>query len=351
MAYSGTGTKLDPYVVDNMTDFITCVNLASDIFVKLAADLDFTSQGQITINEKVVIDGDGHKFSNIFIADYNHQFTCSGRFVAFKNLSIDILYVNKASYRSWGNETPVFCTLSAGNSGIILDNCDIKVRSYLATPTSDNTVIYGYMFAIAAIIKCNIIMDNYYITPRGNVNCIGASNLYTNRWSEYNLEDYGYIEDSIIKITLYDPNGWSKASAFSESNNTDCWGIIDCNGRISNSGLFLRHKIDFSMHTKTKIAFVRSAKVLNSYFVYENLGNLSLTPVIYGCYFMSYAFYDKTKAPNIIFDNCTYIYSSNQVKGLTTEQCKDRVTFEGDYTVDPPIEPIIPFRLKQSVEP
>ena len=96
MAYTGSGTQADPWVVDNLYDLITCYNAVppadNKVYINLDADIDcndYPEYRSITgdqqcwfkVNregEYVYVDMQGHEFTNIFIFDASHY---SGYFI------------------------------------------------------------------------------------------------------------------------------------------------------------------------------------------------------------------------------------------------------------------------------
>lgn len=53
MAYTGSGTSSDPYVVSTFADLLTCIDIANS-YVKIAADLDAAAEGYEYINGFVI---------------------------------------------------------------------------------------------------------------------------------------------------------------------------------------------------------------------------------------------------------------------------------------------------------
>lgn len=353
MAYTGTGTEADPYLVDNITDFCTCVNISTGAFVKLTADIDctnapITGTGEIIILGDVTIDGDGHSLNNLTkivtnidrnggysifnIPNNNYQDSVA----IFKNININILYV----FNNYADQNSHVYLFRAGyyRNNASFDNCDIKIKMYLSNlqPSSSyfstlSDIFFDTNNTKAILRNCNFLMDIYLITASNLINSIVAGNFY----------------DSIIKINIYDPMGWGKKLTGIFTKETGQYGYsgaID-GSTIDNCGVFITYNADIDMVTDNEyISIIARSTIVNSYFIYENVGNVSITPFIYSTYFLTYAFYDITKAPNLIKNRCTYHFDSSQFMGLTTNQCKTRSTFEGPTAV-------LPFKLKQSVEP
>lgn len=341
MAYTGTGTEADPYLVDNITDLVTCMGIGG--FIKLTADIDGTdsptTNGNPIYINSFTLDGDGHSLNNFALikktnARYLVFFSGTGKTITMKNLTFDISLIwNYKSSES--NNGIIFANT---NTGINYINCDIRYKAYLSEKASLESE-YGYSCSGTlmtgpydnSFTNCNVICDIYLITATNNLSgIINNSNFY----------------DSIIKINIYDPMGWGKAAKypiFNANIGNNSAALPACT--IDNCGVFVTYNAGIDMVSDRKYIYITTGcTVVNSYFVYENTGVVSLTPVINNTYFLTYAFYDMTKAPDLARNLCTYHFNSSQFMGLTTDQCKSRSTFEGPTAV-------LPFKLKQSVEP
>ena len=335
--------------VSNITEFLAACADTSCTKIELTADIDFTTISSYPINigsSCTEIDGGGHSFNNIACINANgifkHLQTSMIQFI-YKNLNFNMMYVFNTSSNS--NSAFSVDNFSYGNSSASFLNCDIKFKVYLANKTPVNgssyyNVFYG--FKIYEMISCNISYDIYLITASNNLQCLFTADT----------SNHGYgLKDSILKINIYDPMGWGRkvSTVFGGSS---MGGIFGSFVSINNCGIFVNYKSDVDMikdDTK-KILRIGSQQssyynsyTSNSYFIYENTGNVKLTPTFYNLYFLTYSFYDKDKA-TWNFDSCSYHLGQSQVMGLTTTQCKSRSTFEGPTA-------ILPFKLKQDVEP
>lgn len=335
--------------VSTIGDFITACT-QNDTIVKVMADLDFTGKSAISCGSNVIIDGDGHNFNNIALVNtclFTHN---NSSILWVKNANINLSFIDT----NHNTNSNVFFKhsntsgLNRNNCGY--ENCNIKAKIYLAnfnrneSRNSSSTYVIFPTCIGGGIKKCNFVIDMYYISAHDFVNIIHGSGG----------SGYSTMEDSIIKITLYDPNGWAEAGRSAGSWNyyygnflnvesTDgAVYLITTFAKLSNCGLFLRYKGDININNKVCVCFLGAiSSVINSYFVYENTGNISIKPAIYYITFSTYAFYDKTKCDQWYKSSITYHYSSSQFMGLTTAQCKDRSTFEGPTA-------ILPFKLKQT---
>ena len=342
MAYTGTGTEADPYLVDNITDLITCMGIGG--FIKLTADIDGTNSpttngNSISVNS-FTLDGDGHSLNNFAWIKTNNArtfcfFTSSYKTITMKNLTFNISLI--WNYKSTESNNHI---VFANGTYVNYINCDIKYKAYLSEKASLES---EYRYSCSGTLmtgsydnsftNCNVICDVYLITATNSLSSIiYGSNFY----------------DSIIKINIYDPMGWGKAAKYPIFNvglGNNSGALSNCT--IDNCGVFVTYNADVDMVSDRKYIYITGGgmcTVVNSYFVYENTGVVSLTPVINYTYFLTYAFYDITKAPDLARSLCTYHFDSSQFMGLTTDQCKSRSTFEGPTAV-------LPFKLKQSVEP
>lgn len=360
MAYSGTGTEADPYVVDNLADFKTCINNGSGKFVKLAADIDFgtsSSNVKIPLAANTTIDGDGHKLKNMgYVATSSSSgpFFNGGSNCMFKNIELEMLFIES------GTNSYSFNVFFYNNAfdyyKISFYNCNIKARIYLCN-TTNNSHSYGDTRTFInsnSIEKCNITIDIYYIMAHSDIKILDGDNQNT-----------ANLKDSVIKINMYDPNGWATNIGFGSygasysGNFGENYDSSDTSKQqdayqytprfllykfnVSNCAIFFNFKADINMNNKYFCACISYCNFTNSYFVFENSGNASVRPLLSASYFVTYAFYDNEKA-NWKFYNLTYHYGSSQLKGLTTAQCTSRSTFEGP-------DAIFPFKLKQQVEP
>lgn len=367
MAYSGTGVELDPYVVDNITDFMTCINAQANVYVKLAADIDCTGKQSIPCKQYFHLDGDGYALRNIAIIDDNSLFAVASgaeyqNCAYIENLTVDMMYISITnSSRQRPTSHSIFTSISnnpqstySNRTFTQFKNCNINAKIYLSNPGTTN---YRYNFIPSfGIYNCNIVVDVYYIMAHEYIVVIFAPQAGS---STYNKDG---IKDSIVKITLYDPNGWALANTdpynnnpyfnFIASNSTTSNGVaLIQDESLNNSGIIVKLKEDINISQKDRLPIYGCTgsssyyPVNNSYFVFENIGNVkTIKPVIRYCYFATYAFYDNELADNWTFYSLSYHYGSAQFAGLTTAQCKDRSTFEGPTA-------ILPFKLKQDYEP
>lgn len=332
--------------VSNITEFLAACADTSCTKIVLTADIDFTTVSSYPINigsSCTEIDGGEHSFNNIACINvHGAESACifkwkttATRTPTFKNIKFNMMYV----FNTLANQNSQFRISegSVGNSSINYINCDIKFKAYLA---NKNPLVNNYPFRFYRVmpvynaIECNIIFDIYLITASNVVDSVLCSDSF---W-----HDKGF-KDSIIKINIYDPLGWGRAASVP---------VLIYGTTLNNCGVFVTYTSDVDMVKQDDRKYVivgnylyqgYNMNISNSYFVYEDKGNVKLKPKISMSYFLTYSFYDKDKA-TWVFENCNYHLSSSQVMGLTTAQCKSRSTFEGPTA-------ILPFKLKQDVEP
>ncbi len=336
--------------VSNITEFLAACADASCTKIELTADIDFTTVSSYPINiaSCTEIDGGGYSFNNIACINamsiFNYQQINMIQPI-YKNLNFNMMYIFNTSVNNTNFRDFYVDKFAYGNSSASFLNCDIKFKVYLANKRAVTDYNYPLIFngfKIYEMISCNISYDIYLITASNDLAC-----LFT---SDPGYHGYG-LKDSILKINIYDPMGWGRSIARVFYSDTLA-GLFGSNVSINNCGVFVNYKSDIDMvkedNRKTfRIGSAQSSYsnvyTSNSYFIYENTGNVKLTPTFYGLYFLTYSFYDKDKATWSFFD-CTYHLGTSQVMGLTTAQCKDRSTFEGPTA-------IFPFKLKQDTEP
>lgn len=198
MAYTGTGTEQDPYLVDTLTDLVALATSTS-IYIKIIADIDasqedtykepvtssFDFRGQIYADEmkkisNVVVENQNmistssySTVENIFFENWIHRKTSSSptiyaQYPTFKNCCFSIEMVDDV----FGS-----CLLgknsSYGSNGSFL-NCAFYVKftsGAVGTATSDN------LFKYVNINKCTFMFENL---KRSNLSLAGAETKITN---------------------------------------------------------------------------------------------------------------------------------------------------------------------------
>lgn len=103
MAYSGSGTQADPYIVDNWADFVTVLNLRYDIYIKWA---DKENEAEKTISS-VTIDS---------------SITWKAKYVDFNQWTFNYIRVNV----NFTGQTSIF---SIGPTNVQIRNWHVKVWS------------------------------------------------------------------------------------------------------------------------------------------------------------------------------------------------------------------------------
>lgn len=370
MAYTGSGTSADPFLVGTINDFVSVLtneNL-TNIYIKMTADLDWTGRSNISFGNsnadfrsKLYIDGNGTSWTNI-VAINSKLFNYTGSAFSYLNIfmsnftNIEVLQaINNES--AWNSYYQPGWFINRSN-GFTLTDVTMHIKLYwivfsLSAPASHPVGIYIgpnndlSSLTMDVMLRSNLVIDYYAIGTNG-IFCIGG--LQSDKTADH------YIRDSIIKVSYYDENGWacaepntnfiSSRSAITSQYGLPLLGLSTLNDWyykgviLVNSGYFVRYYSDVNMNDKIACEIMRYVEVVNSYIVYECMRGLYIRPRIAETRFSTYAFYDITKAPDMYCFLCDYSYSSAQFAGLTTTQCKSRSSFEGT-------EAIIPFKLKQ----
>ena len=370
MAYTGSGTSADPFLVGTINDFVSVLtneNL-TNIYIKMTADLDWTGRTTISFGNSnasfrsiIHIDGNNTSWTNITVIN-KQLFDYTGSSFSYLNIfmsnftNIEVLQIiNNES--TWTNYNSPGWFINKSN-GFILTDVTMHIKLYwiifsLSSPAPYPVGIYIgpnndlTSLTMDVMLRSNLVIDYYAIGTNG-IFCIAA--LQSDKAADF------YIRDSIIKVSYYDENGWacsepntnfinSRATMTSQDglpllglSTINSWyykGVI-----LVNSGYFVRYYSDVNMNDKIACEIMRYMEVVNSYIVYECMRGLYLRPRIANTRFSTYAFYDITKAPDLYRFLCDYSYGESQFVGLTTTQCKSRSSFEG-------AEAIIPFKLKQ----
>lgn len=371
MAYTGSGTQADPYLVGTIDDLAAVITGSGPVYIKMLNDLDFTGRSSIPTSmtngrSLVYIDGNNTKWTNIALINatlFKNPNNIGYELFTINNLDIEYMqvYNNRNAVvsitGSTGHASAVW--ISNHNAGLVLTDCIIKAKLYYAVFANDYFSM-GMIFGSEPIqgvtqdiiLRCDIVVDFYYIGTNAS--------LHLNCWSTSVSNDH-YIRDSIIKISYYDENGWACRQGFwgnfCDQNDLDqisysghtplpLIGNAEMNeyyykgNTIVNSGIFVRYYADVNMNNKVTMSIIRYIEMINSYIVYECMKSVYLKPDIRKTKFSTYSFYDIDKAPTIFLHSNTYSYDSSQFRGLTTAQCKARSSFEGP-------DAIIPFKLKQ----
>jgi hypothetical protein len=181
MAYTGTGMINDPYLVDNIPDFATVLNISfrnSDVtrYIELIADLDFNTMGLIgdymfvltgTGTNKFSINGNGHWIRNHtrFYNDVLYGWGASE--IIFTNTKISI-YDLSASTRPF---------MERGNAGTIISFIKCVIYIYSTNPN-------GIMFHVNTTLVASVLLRfnlSYIKIKYTNLNCTNGPNIFKNQ--------------------------------------------------------------------------------------------------------------------------------------------------------------------------
>jgi len=178
MAYTGNGTINDPYLVDNIPDFYTVLNmsLSGDRYIELVADLDFNTMGLISdyiftvggLNTyNVTINGNGHWIRN-HTRFYNN--------VLYGGTTSNIRFVNtKISIYDLSASTRPFIEREYSTASIFFDKCVIYIYS-----TNPNGIIFhiNTPTTSATLLRFNL---SYIKIKYTNLNCTNGPNIFKNQ--------------------------------------------------------------------------------------------------------------------------------------------------------------------------
>lgn len=138
MAYTGTGTEQNPYLVSTLSDFLTCA-AAADAYVKVISDIDAADDPEYT---GVITDAVAVNCRKLY-ADYydDRKIAISGivvqndKFLSLRPGTVDIqnLCFRDCKHKKTGNTTPGYLIYSAGTNAATanhhIENCDFSVQS------------------------------------------------------------------------------------------------------------------------------------------------------------------------------------------------------------------------------
>lgn len=370
MAYSGSGTQADPFLVGTINDFVSVLTNESltDIHIKMTADLDWTGRSAISFGNRnasfrsrLYIDGNGTSWTNITVIN-SKLFQYTGSAFSYISIfmsnftSIEVLQIINNEV-AWNSNRPPGWFINVSNGFVLTDvNMYIKLYWIIFSLSGRAPEVVGICIGpnndlqdstMDVMLRSNLVIDYY---------AIGTYGIFTIAGLNSDRSADRYIRDSIIKVSYYDENGWacdqqysnfiSNSDSITSNNYVPLLGLSTTNeyyykgAILVNSGYFVRYYADVNMNDKVCCEILRYVEVVNSYIVYECMKGLYLRPRISKVRFSTYAFYDITKSPDMYCFLCDYSYGASQFAGLTTSQCKSRSSFEGP-------DAIIPFKLKQ----
>lgn len=134
MAYTGTGTEQDPYLVSTLSDFLTCA-AAADAYVKVISDIDAADDeaytgiitSPVTVNCRKLYADEKKKISGIVVEN--------DRFISVRAGTVDIqnLWFKDCKHKKTGSTNTGYLIYSSGTSAIQanhhIENCDFSVQS------------------------------------------------------------------------------------------------------------------------------------------------------------------------------------------------------------------------------
>lgn len=381
MAYTGSGTQADPYLVGTIDDLASAMGQANTVYIKMTNDIDWTGRSKVSytsltnFSTEINIDGNGTSWTNIALInctmfyDNRNNSDYDYKLVKFSNINIEATQIidnidQASSYIA--NDYYKNFFIAGANHSILFSDCNIRLKLYQAVFTVSSISYKAFCGLqictnyennsgqvdpvkqdLDLLVRTNLTIDVYCIGPYGGfILNIGRSISTRNH----------YIKDSIIKISYYDENGWGTTGdagnfvAGSDNPGRAGWSmpiirsIYDWTYNrpiIANTGIFIRYYANTNLNDKRSFSILGGFAIVNSYIVYECMGSVYIKPRISECKFNTYAFYDIDKAPTLVQNENSYALSSSQFVGLTTAQCKSRLSFEGP-------DAIIPFKLKQT---
>lgn len=182
MAYTGNGRINDPYLVDNIPDFYTVLNISTfdgnngTKYIELIADLDFNTMSLIDdyifsvagVNtNKVSINGNGHWIRN-HTRFYNNLLYGGG--------SSEIIFTNvKMSIYDLSTSTLPF--IQRANSGVIIrfDKCILYIYS-----TNPNGIMFQNNTGSSSmpVLRFNL---SYIKIKYTNLDCANGPNIFINQ--------------------------------------------------------------------------------------------------------------------------------------------------------------------------
>lgn len=146
MAYTGTGTQSDPFVVTTFADFLACV-AQEGVYVEVGADIDAAAEGYdyiepINVAAIKVYADTMHKISNVTV-----EGNAVMEFTMNSTLSTDIAAVMRLHLENWAwkaasepyivSHSPVMFNRNYSNGGV-MRYCKVSIS---VTPQTSETVV------------------------------------------------------------------------------------------------------------------------------------------------------------------------------------------------------------------
>ncbi len=181
MAYTGDGTINNPYLIDNIPDFATVLNISfrnSGLtrYIELIADLDFNTMGLIgdyifsvagLNTDTVSINGNGHWIRNHTRFYNNLLYGVNSSQIIFTNVKMSIYDLSTSSL-------PFIQRTYAGQM-ISFNKCVIYIYS-----TNPNGIIFhiNTVLGTATLLRFNL---SYIKIKYTNLNCTNGPNIFKNQ--------------------------------------------------------------------------------------------------------------------------------------------------------------------------
>lgn len=181
MAYTGTGTEQDPYLVDNLTDFLTCIAI-SDAYVKVIDDIDAsndenydieldsyisfrctecyadepkTIRGIVVRSIYFIQTGKINRIENLFFVDCEHKKTAD--YATINMPYTGTLFINcgfSMRILEYGNRP--FFSQAGSSSAVHFENCAFDIDFLYSGVNSNNNNV----MSSCNLYKCNVILRN-----------------------------------------------------------------------------------------------------------------------------------------------------------------------------------------------
>ncbi|MDE5946954.1 MAG: hypothetical protein K2G63_06610 [Oscillospiraceae bacterium] len=279
----GTGTKTDPFIVENYDDLCNMKG-GSDKCYKLDTDIDFSlidirkpDDPPVNVSFKE-LDGNNHIISNYFRRESDNEnanslFKSDSEFT-LRNLNFSGIYLV-------GGDTQLCDT---GNSiAVYYDNCHIAIKIADTYPNSNSRPVFG----VGVFKDCEVLVE--------------GTLKFTKILTEYASLKGGF-EGCLVKVNMHFDNLSSDSSAYPFCGTNFLYsGLV---GKITNSN---------SDNTGIKLVDKRCM------FSYIAVDMDAIGSNFTAGSWEGVNFYDKEVMANIV----DKIPSNSHLLALTTEQCKD----------------------------
>jgi hypothetical protein len=339
MAYSGNGTGIqtDPYQVTTIEQLIECFDIYNKIdmggfihvYCKLMNDLDFNNSPQywdcpsslfyannnvyygMDDGHIIYIDGNGFGIYNLYCFNKAHifNFHMSNKSITnqiiMSNLTLEAIMIKSSN----SDRCSLFASsnsVSYYNSGIRVNNCDLRIKYYDYALHNDDEFLLGTNTQFTnCILNIDIVLNTqgyskYYGNLLTNSEDISSGNRFRNFYNEWKIRVIMVSEPSsdYNNYSMFDRTAHLFSSFFIE--------LIAMKGN------------SWKIHTSYGS---NRMSIVNCYFVIKNImtsSSYKATPIIYVAK-NGVNFYDATIADNIVDSSA----GGGSLLALTTAQCKD----------------------------